>query len=209
LERSFTMIRRSFLSLAAFALATPARAYNAANFKPVATQFLAALGEPTAKSGTGAENWGLWTLDPGPRGVRLDSYNALAASGVAPAKWTFDPKSWWLEEHGLIMEPPAPSVPAGRYIVTGDRAVETVLTIFEKDANGQQRWALEDGATLYDVTHLRCRAARYTASKDSTACTPGMVDPNRFPVPPGDTMPLVKGCDAQDFAVLFIVGVEG
>ena len=202
------MKRRNFLALSALALASPARAFNAANFKPVPTQFLAALGDPTAKSGTGAEKWGLWTLDPGPRGVRLEKYNELLASGVAPAKWSFDPKVWWLEEHGLIMEQPAPNVPAGRYVVTGDRTVETVLTIFPKDAKGEQRWELADGATLYDVTHLRCRAARYTTSQGSTACTPGMVDPARFPVPPGEKMPEVKGCDAQDHAVLFIVGVE-
>ncbi len=203
------MKRRSFLALATVAAVASARAYNAANFKPIPTQFLAALGEPSAKSGTGAETWGLWTRDPGPRGVRLEKYNELAAAKTAPAGWTFDPQSWWLEEHGLIMEQPEPSVPAGRYIVTGDRAIETVLMIFPKDANGQQRWELAEGATLYDVTHLRCRAARYTKSQGSQACTPGMVDQGRFPVPPGETMPLVKGCDAQDFAVLFIVGVEG
>ncbi len=203
------MKRRHFLALGTVALASPARAFNAANFKPISTQFLAALGDPSAKSGTGAENWGLWTVDPGPRGVRLEKYNDLATDGIAPAQWKFDPKSWWLEEHGLIMEQPAPSVPAGRYVVTGDRQVETVLTILPKDAKGNQPWELADGASLYDVTHLRCRAARYTASAGSKACTPGMVDPNRFPVPPGDKMPLVSGCDAQDFAVLFIVGVEG
>ena len=190
-------------------VASPARAVDMRNFTPVATQFLAAFAPPEAKSGTGAENWGLWTVDPGPRGVRLEKYNELISVGnVAPAKWTFDPKSWWLEEHGLIMEQPAPSVPAGRYVVTGDRTVMTVLTISPKDANGKQSWELADGATLYDVTHLRCRAARYTASAGSKACTPAMVDPNRFPVPPGDEMPLINGCDAQDFAVLFIVGVE-
>jgi hypothetical protein len=207
------MKRRQFcsgiLSVGTLGLSAPVLAYTGANFKPIPTQFLAALGEPSAKSGTGAETWGLWTVDPGPRGVRLDKYNELlAAGGVAPAQWKFDPQDWWLEEHGLIMEPPTPSVPAGRYLVTGDRTVETVLTIYPKDANGAQRWELADGASLYDVTHLRCRAARYKMSTNSKACTPGMVDPNRFPVPPGDNMPLVSGCDAQDHAVLFIVGVE-
>jgi hypothetical protein len=201
---------KGLLALGVPAMSSRAWAYNPANFKPVPTQFLAALGEPSAKSGTGAETWGLWTVDPGPRGVRLDKYDQLKANGnMAPASWKFDPQSWWLEEHGLIMEQPAPSVPAGRYLVTGDRSVETVLTIYPKDAKGAQSWELADGATLYDVTHLRCRAARYTLSAGSKACTPGMVDPNRFPVPPGDKMPLVSGCDAQDHAVLFIVGVEG
>jgi hypothetical protein len=204
------MINRRTFGVGLMAALVSPSSLNAANtFKPIPTQFLAALGDPKANSGTGAETWGLWKVDPGPRGVRLDQYDQLKANGnVAPASWTYDPKVWWLEEHGLIMEQPAPSVPAGRYMVTGDRTVMTVLTIYEKDANGTQRWELADGATLYDVTHLRCRAARYTASAGSKACTPGMVDANRFPVPPGDKMPLVSGCDAQDHAVLFIVGME-
>ena len=202
------MKRRTFLALSALAAASPARAYDRYQFKPISTQFLAALGDPKANSGTGAETWGLWKIDPGPRGVRLDHYDELAAKGMAPAKWPFDPTSWWLEEHGLIMEQPEPVVPAGRYIVTGDRTVETVLTIYPKDANGSQRWELADGATLYDVTHLRCRAARYTPSQGSKACTPDLTNAGRFPIPPGETMPQINGCDAQDFAVLFIVGVE-
>ena len=45
------------------------------------------------------------------------------------------------------------------YLVTGGRFVTTVLTI----ANQGTTWSLDakDGATLYDVTHLPCRAARY------------------------------------------------
>jgi hypothetical protein len=204
-----TINRRKFGIGLMAALVAPSSVKAAANFKPVATQFLAALADPAAKSGTGAETWGLWIVDPGPRGVRLDQFEKLKANGnVAPAEWKYDPAHWWLEEHGLIMEEPAPSVPAGRYMVTGDRTVETVLTIFPKDAKGAQRWELGDGATLYDVTHLRCRAARYTASAGSKGCTPGMVDANRFPVPPGDKMPLISGCDTQDYAVLFIVGIE-
>ena len=34
-------------------------------------QFIAALGDPKATSGTGANTWGLWREDPGPQGVRL------------------------------------------------------------------------------------------------------------------------------------------
>jgi hypothetical protein len=41
-------------------------------------------------------------------------------------------------------------LPAGKYLVTGDRDVTTVLTIQPKDKNGNQRWALADGATLYE-----------------------------------------------------------
>jgi hypothetical protein len=201
--------RRRFSVGALAALIAPSSLEATTNFKPIPTQFLAALADPSANHGTGAETWGLWTVDPGPRGVRLSALEQLKANGnVAPAGWTFDPANWWLEEHGLIMEQPSPNVPAGRYLVTGDRTVQTVLTIYPKDTNGKQAWELADGATLYDVTHLRCRAARYTLSAGSKACTPGMVDPNRFPMPPGDQMPLLKGCDTLDHAVLFIVGLE-
>ena len=203
------MNRRNFLATGLAAFSTPALAVDLSKFKPISLQYLAALGDPSAKSGTGAETWGLWTLDPGPRGVRLSHYQALKDNNyVAPAAWKFDPKSWWLEEHGLIMEQPQPFVPAGRYLVTGDRDVQTALTINPKDSNGAQRWALEDDATLYDVTHLRCRAARYTPGTDGPACNPDMVDTNRFPIPPGEKMPLITGCNTQDYSVLFVVGVE-
>ena len=53
------------------------------SFKPVPTQYIAALADPGATSGTGAEKWGIWRLDPGPHGVRLGSYPNLAANGGA------------------------------------------------------------------------------------------------------------------------------
>ena len=46
-------------------------------FKQVETQFIAALGDPKASSGTGAEQWGIWRIDPGPRGVRLHNFKQL------------------------------------------------------------------------------------------------------------------------------------
>lgn len=199
--------RRNFLALASIALATQSKA--ATNFKPIPMQFLAALGNPLAGSGTGAENWGLWTLDPGPRGVRLGNFSQLVANGgVAPAQWKFDASSWWLEEHGLVMEQPDAKVAPGRYLVTGDRIVQTTLTVHEKDGSGNQRWELGDGAVLYDVTHLRCRSARYTPDASGKACTPLSVNQDHFPVDPGAGMPAVSGCEKQDFAVLFVVGVE-
>ena len=132
----------------------------------IPTQYVAALGDPRSNSGTGAEAWGLWAVDPGPRGVRLSKYETLkAAGGVAPAKWTFDGSDWWLEEHGLIMERPSFPIAAGKYVVTGGREVTAVLTIHPKGDDGVQRWELNDNATLYDVTHLRCRAARYSPAR--------------------------------------------
>ena len=80
------------------------------DLRRVRTQFIAALGDPEASSGaTGAEQWGIWRVDPGPRGVHLSSYDAFLAkrpNAKAPAGWTFDPDEFWIEEYGRIMEKP-------------------------------------------------------------------------------------------------------
>ena len=89
-------------------------------------------------------------------------------------------------------------VPARRYAVTGDRELTTVLTVHDDG-----KWELAKG-TLYDVTHLPCRSARYTGA----ACTPAQADARQFPVKPGAAMPAVGGCAKQDYAVLFVVGIE-
>ena len=66
-------------------------AYAEATFTRIPTQYIAALGNPQASSGTEAETWGLWAIDPGPRGVRIDDYADLIANAdVAPDGWTFD-----------------------------------------------------------------------------------------------------------------------
>lgn len=175
-------------------------------FVPGATQYIAALGDPKATSGTGAETWGFWEVDPGPRGVRSTDFAELVAQGgKAPAGWQFDPASWWLEEHGLIMEAPSFPLPAGQYVVTGGREVTSVLTVAAPDAEGHQAWSLGDGATIYDVTHLRCRAAVYTA-KAGEACTPDKTPTNVFPMDPGRQMPAVEGCEKQDYQVLIVIG---
>ncbi len=205
------MTRRTLLGglPIAASLALITKTHATTTFKPIPTQFLAALGNPLANSGVGAENWGLWTLDPGPRGVRLGNFSQLVVNGnMAPAQWKFDASSWWLEEHGLVMEQPDAKVAPGRYLVTGDRIVQTTLTIHEKDASGSQRWELADKAVLYDVTHLRCRSARYTPDASGKACMPASVNQDNFPVDPGAAMPAVSGCDKQDFAVLFVVGID-
>ncbi|CAB9498129.1 expressed unknown protein [Seminavis robusta] len=179
-------------------------------------RFIAALGDPTASSGTGADQWGLWRDDPGPRGVFLRNYEILSRNNnQAPAGWTFDTNDWWLEEHGLIMSTPGPLprkkmdkatqtvLPRKRYVVTGDRQVTTVLTVFEDG-----KWELQKG-TLYDVTHLPCRSARYTSSNNNNnACSPTAANQRDFPVKPGAEMPPVPGCSKQDYAVLFVLGEE-
>ena len=177
-------------------------------FKRIEPQFIAALADSKAKSGNGAQTWGLWTLDPGPRGVSLDQYPQLKASGVAPARWKFDAADWWLEEHGLIMESPVFPLAAGKYAVTGDREVTTVLTVHPKDKDGNQRWELADGATLYDVTHLGCRSARYTPLKAGAACSPAKVPALKsYRVNPGMAMPDVDGCQKTEYLVLIVVGL--
>jgi hypothetical protein len=205
--------RRSFLvaGSAATAAALSSRAAFAAqdysDFRSVPTQYIAALSGPDARSGNDAQTWGLWRQDPGPRGVQLRDYERLkAAGGVAPAQWTFDDRAWWLEEHGLIMEQPEFPLPPGRYMVTGGRAATTVLTVDPKGKDGAQRWALDD-ATVYDVTHLRCRSALYTPGTSGGSCSPAKAQMAAFPVRPGAPMPPVDGCHKQDYAVLIVIGV--
>ena len=182
-----------------------------ATFVPGETQYIAALGDPKATSGGDAQDWGFWELDPGPRGVWSTAFGELvAAGGKAPAGWQFDPASWWLEEHGLIMEAPAFPLPAGAYVVTGGRETTAVLTVAAPDADGTQAWSLSDGATIYDVTHLRCRAAVYTAV-EGQSCTPDKTPTDVFPMDPGRSMPEVAGCRKLDYQVLIVIGrmVEG
>ncbi len=107
----------------------------------------------------------------------------------------------------MIMEKPDFPVPPGKYIVTGDREVTTVLTVDSVDKDGAQRWELDNGATLYDVTHLPCRSARYTPSTSVSSCSPAKAQMTAFPVAPGGPMPPVEGCNKQDYAVLFVIGV--
>lgn len=177
-------------------------------FRRVSPQFIAALAAPDATSGNNAHTWGLWPLDPGPRGVRLDRYGQLQANGgVAPAQWQFDSTAWWLEEHGLIMEAPEFPLPAGRYMVTGDREATAVLRIEPMGKDGAQHWALDGGATVHDVTHLRCRSAVYTPAAGGGSCSPAQAKQGDFPVRPGAPMPPVEGCDKQDYAVLIVIGL--
>jgi len=141
--------------------------------------------------------------DPGPRGVWLSDYDKVFnpknnEKGIAPAGWTFKSEDWWLEEHGLIMEAPQFPMPPGKYLVTGGRSTTTVLTVGD---NGS--WKLDEG-TLFDVTHLPCRSARYRPTNGGSPATANRAD---FPVKPGAEMPAVSGCDKQDYAVLFVIGV--
>jgi len=177
-------------------------------FVRVPVQYIAALGEPGQTEGTGAEAWGHWAVDPGPRGVRLSNYEDLKqAGGVAPSNWQFDSEDWWLEENGLIMEKPEFPLAPGKYVVTGGRERTAILTIAPPDANGVSRWELNNDVTLHDVTHLGCRSARYTPMAEGEACSPASAPQSVFRIEPGRDMPHVAGCNKQDYAVLFIIGV--
>lgn len=195
------------LCLACSIVPALAAAPETVRFKRIPTQFIAALAEPGATSGTGAETWGVWTADPGPRGVWLKNFPALqAAGGIAPANWTFNPNDWWLDENGLIMEQPTFPLAPGQYLVTGRRQATAILTIHPPDAEGRQAWELGNQATIYDVTHLKCRSARYTTDAGGS-CSPEAANPALFPVMPGAVMPAVSGCKKLDYTVLFIIGV--
>jgi hypothetical protein len=188
-------------SLVAVAMLTGTQAQAELQFTRTQTQYIAALGDSAATSGTDADTWGFWPLDPGPRGVWIRDYTSLLANaGVAPAGWQFDAAAWWLEEHGLMMEAPDFPLPPGQYVVTGGREVISVLTI----ADGGT-WSLADGASLYDVTHLGCRAAVYTAL-NGQSCTPDKTNLNVFPMRPDIAMPQVEGCTKQDYQVLIVIG---
>ncbi|MGB0843322.1 MAG: hypothetical protein ACPGVN_01100 [Alphaproteobacteria bacterium] len=191
----------SILALTSFSISAQER------FQRIPTQFIAALGDPNASSGTGAENWGRWHVDPGPRGVWLRDFNILAGGGFGPGGWSFDKEDWWLDENGLIMEKPTFPMDAGTYVVTGDREVVTTMTIHPADENGEQKWELGGNARLFDVTHLPCRSARYSPAAAGESCSPANAPQSAFKVSPGAKMPAVPGCQKQDYAVLFIVGV--
>ena len=212
-RRSFLVAGTAAAATAALSPAALAQSAHAAGeiqtkFKRTLPQFIAALGDPDATSGSGAQLWGLWRQDPGPRGVKLDRYERLkAAGGVAPAQWKFDSTDWWLEEHGLIMENPDFPVPPGKYLVTGLREVTTLLTVHPMEKDGTQRWELANDATLYDVTHLACRSARYTPATSDNSCSPAKAQMTAFPVTPGGPMPPVESCNKQDYAVLLVIGV--
>lgn len=203
-----TMVLAVALTMTVLSHPTQASGDKQTKFKPIRTQYIAALGNPDASSGTGAQLWGLWREDPGPRGVWLGEYTkVMTVDGVAPSGWNFNPDAWWLEENGRIMEQPEFPITPGKYVVTGNRGMSSVLTIHPADSNHEQRWELENGASLYDVTHLGCRSAVYTSAVDEGSCTPARAQKTDFPVQPGAQMPAVNGCNKQDYQVLIVTGI--
>ena len=104
------------------------------------------------------------------------------------------------------MEKPAFPIPSGRYMLAwlnGRQGGKAILTI------DGDRWALSDGATMYDVTHLPCRSARCrpVASDSCSSGSPANASAADF----GGS----RRCHAQrsghvqvDYAVLFITAVQ-
>lgn len=201
-HRSYLLASAILLLLAAI----PAMAEQ--TFVRGKTQYIAALGATSATKGDDASTWGFWAVDPGPRGVWISDYpDLLENAGVAPDGWQFDSAAWWLEEHGLMMESPVFPLPAGNYVVTGGREITSVLTVAAPDATGKQAWSIANNASLYDVTHLGCRAAVYTAAATGQSCTPDKTNTDVFPMRPDISMPEVEGCAKQDYQVLIVTGM--
>ena len=196
------------LSATGFFLLAAVPAFCDTTYVPGDTQYIAALGNSAATSGDDAQTWGFWAVDPGPRGVWIKDYDyLLEKAGVAPDGWQFDSAAWWLEEHGLMMESPSFPLPAGQYVVTGGREVTSVLTVAPPDAAGKQAWSIANGASIYDVTHLGCRAAVYSAKDKGQSCTPDKTPTDVFPMRPDLLMPEVEGCTKQDYQVMIVTGM--
>lgn len=161
----------------------------------------------SVSSGSGASGWGYWRYDPGMTGVRFSGINSLEQTGRAPAGWQFNEDEWWVEEHGLIMDPPEP-LPEGRYKLVWLNRRAGATSDVTLTVTGDH-WELDPttGATIYDVTHLPCRSAKYTTPADGRSCLPEHINQRQFPVTPGAVMPTVPGCDKLDYAVFFVSAV--
>lgn len=176
-------------------------------FKRIRTQYIAALAQGNSTSGTGAETWGLWRIDPGPIGVWLRFYKLLQKAGnIAPAGWRFNIDDWWLDENGLIMKAPEFPMPAGKYYVTNGEEHISLLTVEPPDTTGTQAWSLSDNKTIANVTHGPCRSTRYTPENASGTCSPVDADIAAFPLKPGEDPPPVEGCKRKKYAVLIVFG---
>ena len=141
MRTKFNFTRRQWLAsafgLLGIAISSPLLAQT--KIRRIPPQYIAALAPEGATSGTGAETWGLWKVDPGPIGVWLRLYQALQKAGnIAPAGWRFDIDDWWLDENGLIMKAPEFPIPPGQYYVTNGEGNISLLTVEEPDAERLQ-----------------------------------------------------------------------
>ena len=209
MQKIKTITRRAWMlgSLSFFGALIAPLAFAQKKYLPVRPQYIAALAPAGATSGTGAETWGIWRVDPGPIGVWLRFYKLLGQAGnIAPAGWRFDIDDWWLDENGLIMRAPDFPISPGQYYVTNGEDQIALLTIEAPDKDGKQAWSLSNGKTIKDVTHGPCRSARYTPIGASGTCTPEKANVSDFPLQPGEEVPPIEMCDRQIYAVLIVFG---
>ena len=209
MQKIKTITRRAWMlgSLSFFGALIAPPAFAQKKYRPVRPQYIAALAPAGATSGTGAETWGIWRVDPGPIGVWLRFYKLLRQAGnIAPAGWRFNIDDWWLDENGLIMRAPEFPISVGQYYVTNGEDHISLLTIGAPDKDGKQAWSLSDGKTLKDVTHGPCRSARYTPVGTSGTCTPEKANLSDFPLAPGEDVPAIEMCNRQIYAVLIVFG---
>ncbi|MEH6457693.1 MAG: hypothetical protein V7749_15300 [Cocleimonas sp.] len=210
MKHPFNMTRRKWLmsSIGLLAGAIAPSVFALTKIRRIPTQYIATLALADEKSGTGAETWGLWEIDPGPIGVWLRLYQTLQKAGnIAPAGWRFDIDDWWLDENGLIMKAPKFPIPAGKYYVTNGEEHISLLSIEKPDVEGKQAWSLSDDKTIANVTHGPCRSARYTPEGATGTCSPKDADRSVFPLKPGEAPPLVTGCNRAKYAVLIVFAV--
>ena len=209
MKHPFNMTRRKWLisAVGLFASAISPSLFAEYRMRRISTQYIAALAPEDAKSGTGAETWGLWKVDPGPIGVWLRLYKILEKTPIAPAGWRFDIDDWWLDENGLIMKAPTFPIPAGQYYVTNGEEHISLLNVEKPDEDRKQAWSLTHDKTIGNVTHGPCRSARYTPTGESGTCSPKDADQSVFPLKPGDAPPPVNGCNRNNYAVLIVFGV--
>ncbi len=203
------LTRRQWLvsSLGVLVTAAVSPLFAQTKIRRVQPQYIACLAPGDAMFGTGAEDWGLWRIDPGPIGVWLRFYQLLQKAGnIAPAGWRFDINDWWLDENGLIMKAPEFPMPAGKYYVTNGEDQISLLTVEQADNNGKQAWSLSNDKTIANVTHGPCRSARYTPTNAPSTCSPINANLEAFPLKPGESPPLVPGCDRKEYAVLIVFG---
>lgn len=140
------------------------------------TRFIAALGDPQTSEGTGAESWGLWERDPGPRGIPFDQFDEYSSSNgrVAPTGWEIDNQDFWLEEHGIWMETPKYDLSPGKYLVTGGRYQTNVFNISTRRRKWKQKMVSRQRSTVRCHTfamsvgsiHCRRRTRWITASSE-------------------------------------------
>jgi hypothetical protein len=115
---------------------------------------------------------------------------------------------------GLIVERPAP-LPPGRYEVPWLNARPGAVPAAVLTVDGD-KWSLDSGAKLHDVTLITRRSAKYTpglgracprCTPEPTTCQPQHARQGDFPVAPGAAMPAVPGCAKLDYAILLASAV--